>query len=418
MNPAIEVVGISKSFTLGQPNESAGEVLSRLANPKSWTNRQRGVVLEALKNVNLTIQPGESVGLIGANGAGKSTLLKVLARITPPTAGTVSFRGRVGSLLEVGAGFHGELTGRENVFLNGAILGMREAEITRNFDAIVEFAGVERFIDTPVKRYSSGMYVRLAFAVAAHLRTDILLIDEVLSVGDSTFQRQSLAKMHEMVEQGRTIVFVSHHLPSVQELCSRTIMLAGGTVAADGPTADTIEIYRRSLHAKSSPDAVLDETTVGPNPRVVSIRPTAPGFAPGSPKSFTFTIKGGLDPAPYTMCFVVRDEFGAPVVMPETRMLAMWFEGDHSFSGTFTLTRPWLAAGQYSLDVWFHPSGVSLLGACEFTVDSESPYEVSIEDWVMEQTRAMPEFTMHVPELDPSGSQKKPATSQKNLRTS
>jgi lipopolysaccharide transport system ATP-binding protein len=394
VKPAIDVRGISKSFMLGQPNESAGEALTRILNPQSWRNRDRGVMLEALRDINLVIDPGESVGLIGANGAGKSTLLKVLARITPPTAGTVEFRGRVGSLLEVGAGFHGELTGRENVFLNGAILGMKEAEITKNFDAIVEFAGVERFIDTPVKRYSSGMYVRLAFAVAAHLRTDILLIDEVLSVGDSTFQKQSLAKMHEMVAEGRTIVFVSHHLPSVQELCKRTVMLSGGTLAADGETADTIETYRRSLHAQVSGEASIDDGVVGPTPRVTRVRPVSPGFRPGGPKAFNFTIRGGTDPAPYTMCFVIRDELGAPVVMPETRMMSLWFDGNRSFNGTFTLDRPWLAAGRYSLDVWFHPSGVSLLGACEFLVDAESPYSVSIEDWVMDMTRVLPEFTM------------------------
>ena len=187
--------------------------------------------------------PGEAVGLVGPNGAGKSTLLKLLSRITVPTEGRITLRGRVATLLEVGTGFHPELTGRENIFVNGAILGMRRREIEARFDEIVEFSGIERFIDTPVKRYSSGMYVRLAFAVAAHLEPEILLVDEVLAVGDAEFQRKCLGKMQEASEGGRTVVFVSHNMAAVQRSCSRAFVIDKGQIVADGPPAEAVAAY-------------------------------------------------------------------------------------------------------------------------------------------------------------------------------
>ena len=187
----------------------------------------------ALKDVSFEIRRGEVVGIIGRNGAGKSTLLKILSRITEPSAGRVEIRGRVASLLEVGTGFHPELTGRENIYLNGAILGMTRAEIRRKFDEIVDFAGVEKFLDTPVKRYSSGMYVRLAFAVAAHLEPEILVVDEVLAVGDAEFQKKCLGKMGEVARGGRTVLFVSHNMSAIQSLCTRGILLSGGSILAD-----------------------------------------------------------------------------------------------------------------------------------------------------------------------------------------
>jgi lipopolysaccharide transport system ATP-binding protein len=197
----------------------------------------------ALSNVTFEIPRGQVVGIIGRNGAGKSTLLKILARITRPTEGYADLYGRVGSLLEVGTGFHPELTGRENIQLNGAILGMRRAEIARSFDAIVEFSGVAAFLDTPVKRYSSGMYVRLAFAVAAHLETEILLVDEVLAVGDAEFQRKCLDKMRTVVREGRTVLFVSHNMAAVKSLCQRAVLLDGGRVLRDGPVDEVVDAY-------------------------------------------------------------------------------------------------------------------------------------------------------------------------------
>ena len=199
----------------------------------------------ALKDINLEIQQGEVVGIIGRNGAGKSTLLKILSRITPPTTGRVTYHGRIASLLEVGTGFHRELTGRENIFLNGSILGMKRAEIARKFDEIVAFAEVEKFIDTPVKFYSSGMYVRLAFAVAAHLEPEILVVDEVLAVGDASFQKKCLGKMGDVARQGRTVLFVSHNMGAVLRLCSRCLWIDGGRIIMDGPASEVVAAYNK-----------------------------------------------------------------------------------------------------------------------------------------------------------------------------
>ena len=212
--------------------------------PAEPSGRDAGrIELQALDRVSFEVRQGEILGIVGRNGAGKSTLLKILSRVTAPTSGCARIRGRVASLLEVGTGFHPELTGRENVFLNGAVLGMAKADIRRNFDAIVEFSGVGEFIDTPVKRYSSGMYVRLAFAVAAHLDPDILIVDEVLAVGDAAFQRKCLGSMHSAARSGRTVLFVSHNLGAVVSLCERSILLDAGRVTMDGLPRDIVSAY-------------------------------------------------------------------------------------------------------------------------------------------------------------------------------
>lgn len=229
-----------------------------------WRARRNDEYLWALKDVSFEVKQGEVVGIIGRNGAGKSTLLKILSRITEPTVGRARIRGRVGSLLEVGTGFHPELTGRENIYLNGAILGMRRAEIKRNFDEIVAFSGIEKFIDTPVKHYSSGMYVRLAFAVAIHLETEILIVDEVLAVGDAAFQKKSLAKMGGVAKTGRTVLFVSHNMAAINMLCSRSILLDDGCIGADGDVAQIVYQYLTSVKDSSS-------QVIWPNPE------TAPG---------------------------------------------------------------------------------------------------------------------------------------------
>jgi lipopolysaccharide transport system ATP-binding protein len=219
-----------------------------LLRPKSTRQHSKNVKEEfwALNNVNFEIKAGDRVGIIGRNGAGKSTLLKILSRITEPTNGKITIRGRVASLLEVGTGFHPELTGRENIFLNGAILGMNRIEIKRKFDEIVAFAEVERFLDTPVKRYSSGMYVRLAFAVAAHLEPEILVVDEVLAVGDAQFQKKCLGKMAEVSEgEGRTVLFVSHNMAAVKNLCTKGLMLEQGTVKYSGEILEAVNLYQK-----------------------------------------------------------------------------------------------------------------------------------------------------------------------------
>lgn len=214
----------------------------------------------ALKDINFEIKRGEVVGIIGRNGAGKSTLLKVLSRITEPTEGRVEIKGRVASLLEVGTGFHPELTGRENIYLNGAILGMSREEIRRKFDEIVDFSGVEKFLDTPVKRYSSGMYVRLAFAVAAHLEPEILIVDEVLAVGDAEFQKKSLGKMQDVTGEGRTVLFVSHNMAAIHSLCQRSLLVRGGRINGDGATGEIIRTY-----ASSADDDIVGATYIWTN---------------------------------------------------------------------------------------------------------------------------------------------------------
>lgn len=259
MGVAIKVENLSKAYQLGEIG--TGTLSNDL---KRWAYKVRGKedpflkigetndrtkkgesdMVWSLKDLNFEIEQGDAVGIIGRNGAGKSTLLKILSRVTSPTTGAVKVKGRVASLLEVGTGFHPELTGRENIFLNGAILGMRKAEIKKHFDAIVDFAGVERYIDTPVKRYSSGMYVRLAFAVAAHLESEILIVDEVLAVGDAEFQKKCLGKMNDVSKgEGRTVLFVSHNMASIRNLCPKGIFLQHGIMHFDGDIEDCIANY-------------------------------------------------------------------------------------------------------------------------------------------------------------------------------
>src|SRR2546429_7125669 len=251
---AISVEQLSKSFKID--HESIGRrayrtlhddligLPKRLLSRLSRNGRSTSEIFWALKNISFDVKQGEVVGIIGRNGAGKSTLLKILNRITEPTSGGADVYGRVGALLEVGTGFHPELTGRENVFLNGAILGMSRAEIRKKFDEIVAFAEIEQFLDTPVKRYSSGMYVRLAFAVAAHLDPEILLVDEVLAVGDAEFQKKCLGKMENVVTtEGRTLIFVSHDMDAICHLCSRCILLRQGEIAKLGNTSDVVAAY-------------------------------------------------------------------------------------------------------------------------------------------------------------------------------
>ena len=243
MRPSVAIEGVSKRYRLGQGIRSYTTLRDRIAGifrPSAPNDSQE---IWALRDVSLEIAQGEALGLIGHNGAGKSTLLKILSRITEPTRGRVTITGRVASLLEVGTGFHPELTGRENIFLNGAILGMTREEIRRDFDAIVAFAEVERFLETPVKHYSSGMYVRLAFAVAAHLTPEIMIIDEVLAVGDIEFQRRCLGRMNEVARSGRTVVFVSHNLEAIERLCTRAVLLARGEIEKVGATGEVIAHY-------------------------------------------------------------------------------------------------------------------------------------------------------------------------------
>ncbi|HEX4049634.1 MAG TPA: ABC transporter ATP-binding protein [Steroidobacteraceae bacterium] len=258
---AIKMEGLGKRYRLAHKHKARyrslrdsivegaldiGYATKRLLTRKIPSTRPADEDFWALKDVDLQIEQGERLAIIGRNGAGKSTMLKLLSRVVEPTSGRAALRGRLASLLEVGTGFHPELTGRENIYLNGAILGMGRQEIDRKFDEIVSFADVEKFLDTPVKRFSSGMYTRLAFSVAAHLETDILIVDEVLAVGDAAFQRKCLGKMGDISEQGRTLLFVSHNMAAVQTLCNRAVLLSGGKIVATGDTHHIIEAYTKS----------------------------------------------------------------------------------------------------------------------------------------------------------------------------
>ena len=261
---AISVQNLSKLYRIGGPQaryKTLRESLVDMAAAPARRLRRLGQpspdneTIWALKDVSFDVKKGEVVGIIGRNGSGKTTLLKILSRITEPTEGYAEIKGRVGSLLEVGTGFHPELTGRENIYLNGAILGMKRAEIDQRFDEIVAFSEIEKFLDTPVKRYSSGMYVRLAFSVAAHLEPEILLVDEVLAVGDAAFQKKCLGKMGDVASEGRTVLFVSHNMAAVRNICPRAIWLEGGSVLQSGDTLAVTEAYlRKSLRADSLAD--------------------------------------------------------------------------------------------------------------------------------------------------------------------
>jgi lipopolysaccharide transport system ATP-binding protein len=279
MTQAIEAYGLSKRYRIGQMQAAYGTLRDSLVRTAARaTGREEPSKREeiwALRNVSFNVREGEVLGLIGRNGAGKSTLLKILTRITTPTAGRAVIRGRVGSLLEVGTGFNPELTGRENVFLNGAILGMKRREIQRKLPDIVEFSGIEKFIDTPVKRYSSGMHVRLAFSVAAHLEPEILLVDEVLAVGDAEFQQRCLGRMESFSGGGRTVLFVSHNMQTINQLCDRVIWIDGGSIMDDGDPSQVVTNYLHSTSYASGghiswPD---DESAPGDDvARLLSVR--------------------------------------------------------------------------------------------------------------------------------------------------
>jgi lipopolysaccharide transport system ATP-binding protein len=259
---AVIAEGVGKLYRLGKTQDTLARTMSEALvgmirrTPAADKQAQD---LWALEDVSFEIAEGEVVGVIGRNGAGKSTLLKLLSRLTEPTRGRITVDGKVGSLLEIGTGFHPELTGRENIFLNGTILGLKRSDIARRFDDIVAFAEIDRFLDTPVKRYSSGMYVRLAFAVAAHLEPDILIVDEVLAVGDVAFQRKCLGRMGQVAEEGRTVIFVSHNVAAIKSLCTRALLLQGGRLTADGPVEETVSKYLDATWPMST-DGSIPET--------------------------------------------------------------------------------------------------------------------------------------------------------------
>ncbi len=361
---AIEVRNLSKMYKLPSHN------------PR-WWQFSNGEPFWALRGVSLKIKPGEIVGIIGRNGSGKSTLLKVLTRITPPTSGEADLYGRVGSLLEVGTGFHPELTGRENIYLNGAILGMRRKEITAEFDAIVAFAGVEKFLEMPVKRYSSGMYVRLAFAVAAHLRSEILLVDEVLAVGDIEFQKHCLGKIRDVAMSGRTVVFVSHQIESVSALCKRAIVLDSGKVIFDGCVPEAVESYMTSFKRHTAALQSFDRRPGSGEIRLVEVEAIKSFFEPNEPKRIRLLLKRQKPtPGPVFISVGIVDPMGTLVIQCDSRLTADKFLISDSLELELVVNAPWLKPGCYRVDIYI--CGSALVDkcdqACYFDVAPVLPY--------------------------------------------
>jgi lipopolysaccharide transport system ATP-binding protein len=372
---AIQVHNLSKQYQIGSAEKRharLGEQLvyslkapfqraKRLFRPQSAADAQTTFL--ALKDISFQVQPGEVVGIIGRNGAGKSTLLKILSRITDPTGGSATICGRVGSLLEVGTGFHPELTGRENTYLNGAILGMRKVEIDRKFDEIVAFAEIEEFLDTPVKHYSSGMYVRLAFAVAAHLEPEILLVDEVLAVGDVAFQRKCLGKMGSVAGEGRTVLFVSHNMGIMQQLCRRGILLEQGKLMADTTMAEAGDIYLRSVEAAGS-QPVGERADRGGRGlvRLLAVdvhdeNGDPDGLRTGRPARFVFHLSGTM---PALSCvFTLFDQLGQRVTVFKSDAPGPDDQYDPSMEHTFVcaVDQLLLVAGRYRMDVLIRGGG-------------------------------------------------------------
>ena len=339
----------------------------------------------ALSDVNFEIKRGEVVGIIGRNGAGKSTLLKILSRITEPSAGRVSIRGRVASLLEVGTGFHPELTGRENIYLNGAILGMKRAEIRRKFNEIVDFSGVEKFIDTPVKRYSSGMYVRLAFAVAAHLEPEILVVDEILAVGDAEFQKKCLGKMQDVAGHGRTVLFVSHNMAAVESLCDQTILLADGQIRASGKHGEVVQLYLSSaVQTGNYHDLTAIKDRMGNGELLfeeVGIWGERQGELPITGGTLNIWLRFGgnaSDAKPSRVSVAIHTAAGAPLIVCSTEMTEsvapMIASGETRICCIPSLP---LTAGAYLLTLFVEQQGVVqdwLTCACKFEVHDADFY--------------------------------------------
>lgn len=383
MNPntAIKAVNISKQYRLGEVGTGTlshdlnrywarlrgkEDPYLKIGEANDRTQKGESEYVWALKDTNFEIEKGDAVGIIGRNGAGKSTLLKLLSRVTQPTTGYFELSGRIASLLEVGTGFNPEMTGRENIFLNGAILGMTRKEIKRKFDEIVDFAGVERYIDTPVKRYSSGMYVRLAFAVAAHLDSEILIVDEVLSVGDAEFQKKCLGKMGEVSKgEGRTVLFVSHNMAAVQNLCSKGLLLEKGKIKTDGLIDEIVEnykllddnIFEPYVKEKSDKEIYLGKAEILSNVNE---------FLSETEINFHFIVKNNIRIPGNTFLLVrVSDDLGIPIFSTEQLI------SDDCKEFNLTIPQNTLTKGYYSLNLIIYKPAVTQfdnVSCCSFSV--------------------------------------------------
>jgi lipopolysaccharide transport system ATP-binding protein len=401
-NVAIRARALSKTYSVRARETEAttlGEILmARMRRPLQ--RRPPATDIRALDAVTIEVEAGQVLGLIGRNGSGKSTLLKVLARITPPSAGRAEVFGRVGTLLEVGTGFHPELTGRENIFLNGAILGMKKVDVKKQFEEIVAFAGNERFLDSPVKRYSSGMYVRLAFAVAAHLAADILLVDEALAVGDLEFQRKCFGKMQDLATSGRTIVFVSHAMTAISSLCSTAVYLDRGHVAAHGPVHDVVARYVAAVEEGAN----LAEPDSRPGTgelRIVRADAARELFASAEPKTFEVTIAFKRPPlGEGHLVAVLRDSRRRALVRMDSRAVGVRLNArDAELS--LTMASPALKPGPYTLDLQLvggHGLIDEVEGACGFTVMAPPDTDVIVAAPGAEEA-VLAEFTVSDPSL-------------------
>jgi lipopolysaccharide transport system ATP-binding protein len=413
-HPAISVHGLGKQFqltgraggyrTLRESMVDAVRKPLRAVRSVGQTERasREGEIFWALRDISFDVAPGEVMGVVGHNGAGKSTLLKVLSRITEPSVGYADVRGRIGSLLEVGTGFHPELSGRENVYLNGAILGMRRAEIDRKFDEIVDFAEVERFIDTPVKHYSSGMYLRLAFAVAAHLEPEVLVVDEVLAVGDAAFQKKCLGKMGEVASQGRTILFVSHNMNAVQRLCSRCILLERGQMKACGPTPEIVRQYLTSGMGETAPGFWIDVTGASRRgtgeARVAGVwyssGEAAAGFRPypEGPLEFRLRVHSNADREVGSMAVVILDQSHTKLVNADTLSLGRPVSlkaGENVVQ--IKIDKLYLNPGVYMVALWIaNPTG----GIFEL---AESAFQLEVAEYSPGEVRTRPQGDGTVP---------------------
>ncbi len=399
MAPAIVVSNLCKTYRLGSraPYATFREaIVETCRKPWKWLrgewNRQQEQI-QALRNVSFRVEPGEVVGVIGRNGAGKSTLLKILSRITEPTHGEARIHGRVGSLLEVGTGFHPELTGRDNIYLNGAILGMSRREISAKFDAIVSFAELDRFLDTPVKHYSSGMYMRLAFAVAAHLDPEILVVDEVLAVGDAQFQKKCLGKMGEVAQGGRTVLFVSHNMGAVQKICSRALLLEQGELVMDGPAAEVTTHYLKAGQIEGQFSAAQRRV----QPRKVEIIDAWMEHEGHRASSFLFGDQPCVlialavkERCRFSVELILRQQDGLPVAFAPSGLAKEWeLSPDPGIIRVRCRLPPLtLAAGSYSIDLIAAFTNHSFLDCVEsalaFHVETSAIGERS---WAFRQSR-------------------------------
>ncbi|WP_062133876.1 ABC transporter ATP-binding protein [Demequina aestuarii] len=394
---AISVEHLTKVYRINRRTAHIDRITDAIVDVlRNPTRRPEYDEFHALNDISLDIPWGEALGIVGRNGAGKSTLLKLLTRITAPTTGLIDLGGRVGSLLEVGTGFHPELTGRENIYLNGALLGMTRKEIKRRFDEIVDFSGVERFLDTPVKRYSSGMYVRLAFSVAAHLETEILAIDEVLAVGDAEFQRKSLQKMKDVARDGRTVLYVSHQPQTVVNLCTSAIYLDKGRLLYSGSVDGAMHEYRSSFSRLRTEQVEAYRRPGTGQIRLDGVRVENQQQNPDD----DVVVELSLPPAPdmvgdYFVSCHVDDINGTSIVQCDSRAVGQWFTPAQAHRPVLRIKNLWLKPGQYSIKVSVCQAGIldTWEGADTFEVLPHYPYPELTSEEALKAGIVLADFT-------------------------